>query len=100
MIREGVFMKCVIVGKQKKPYDFDGKKGISCKVSIYINDYLTDTSNGVLGEGRRYVELRCPVFICDALKIEDSVFIETDDDLTRIKSCMIKTDDGGYFPVE
>lgn len=89
-------MDVKVVGKVKKPYSIEGKSGISCRLSLFAGDYYSDKRAGIEGEGVRYLEVRCPVDIADLLRVNDEINAEFDDKETRLKSAMIKTDNG-YF---
>ena len=90
-------MEVKVVGKVKRPYTLNGKSRISCRLSLCAGDYLSDDNAGIEADGVRYIEVWCPVDIADCLRVNDEIFVELDDHLTRIKSAMIKTD-GGYVP--
>ena len=91
-------MEVKVVGKVKKPYSIDGKDGISCRLSLCAGDYYADESAGIEAECVRYLEVRCPVDIADLLRVNDEIYAEFDDKATRLKSAMIKTDNG-YIPI-
>lgn len=89
----------VVMGKVKKPYHLDnGKSGISSRVSLFVGDYESIPEDDQVGEGKQYIELKCPLDIFDQLNVNDDVFVEVDDLKTRIKSAMLKTSDG-YMPL-
>lgn len=91
-------MEVKVVGKVKRPYTLEGKSGISCRLSLCAGDYYADKSAGIESEGVRYLEVKCPVDIADCLRVNDEIYAEFDDKVTRIKSAMIKTDNG-YIPI-
>ena len=87
-----------VVGKIKRPYSYQGKNRISCRLSLCCGDYCADKSSDIEAEGLRYVEVFCPVEIFDCLCVNDEIFAVFDDDVTRLKDAMIKTD-SGYVPI-
>lgn len=93
-------ISCELVGKAKKPYEIDGKKGLACRVSVHIGEYVNDPRNGIDGEGEQFAEYRCPERIVDLLKVGDSVMLELDDKMTRVKSAAVRDENGSFFPVE
>lgn len=45
-------MICEVVGKVKRPYELEsGKKGISCRLSVHIGQYVEDKAAGIEAEG-------------------------------------------------
>lgn len=94
-------MICEVVGKVKRPYELEnGKKGISCRLSVHIGQYVEDKSAGIEAEGEQFAEYRCSDSIADLLKVGDTIFAELDDMKTRIKSVMVKNEDGSFFPID
>lgn len=87
-------MICSVVGFIRKPYNFENKKGFTCKVSVLVGDYDKD-----YGQGQEYITLRCPDNIISQLSLGDYLSVDTDDAKTRIKSAMLRTDDGSYIPI-
>lgn len=89
-----------VMGKVRRPYRLDnGKSGVSCRVSLKIGDYVSISEDEQIAEGVQYVEVKCPVTIADQLSVNDDVFLELDDEKTRVKSAMLKTPDG-FIPIE
>ena len=97
-------MVVTVMGRIKKPYNIDGNSVISSRLSVFCGSYGSDPNSGTVGEGDRFLELRCPLYIFDAVSISDDLSIEVDDKLTRIKSAMIQVDtpDGrkAFIPLE
>ena len=45
-------MICEVVGQVKRPYELEsGKKGISCRLSVHIGQYVEDKAAGIEAEG-------------------------------------------------
>lgn len=87
-------MVATVMGKMKKPYNVNGKSGISCRLSLYAGEYPVDERNDVYGSGDRYFELKCSVPIADAVEVDDDISFEADSEFKYIKSAMIKIDVG------
>ena len=87
-------MVATVVGKIKKPYNIDGKSGISCKLSLFLGEYQNDPLTGSEGVGEQYIEVKCPVVISDQLEVGDDISVALDDKCLRIKSCFIQIDSG------
>lgn len=92
-------MEVTIVGKMKKPYNVDGKKGVSYKLSVCCGEYETDSFSGQVGEGAQYFELRCAESVYESVMLNDELYIDTDDKRERIKSAMMKNPDGSFSPI-
>lgn len=92
-------MEVKVVGKMKKPYNVEGKKGISYKVSVFCGDYETDSFTGQVGEGGQYSEFKCPESVYESVMLNDELYIDVDDKKERIKSAMMKNSDGSYSPI-
>lgn len=98
-------MVCEVVGKSKRPYELRDERsgqvrcGMSCRVSLHIGSYESDTPNGVYGDGEQFIELRAPESIVDNINVGDTLSVEIDDKKTRIKSAMVQIDSGGFMPI-
>jgi len=88
-----------VMGKMKKPYNINGKSGVSCRLSLSCGEYLDDPLTGQTGEGQQFIEVKCPEKIADILMINDEINVNLDDGKTRIKDVMIRNDDGSFSPV-
>ena len=87
------------MGKVSRPYTLNnGKSGVSCRVSLFIGEYISVPEDEQVGTGNQYIEVKCPVYIAEQLNVNDELFVELDDGKTRIKSAMLKTSDG-YMPL-
>ena len=98
-------MVCTLVGKVKKAYSLTDektggtKKGMSCRLSLHVDPYENNPKEQIYGEGDRFIELRCPENICDAVEVGNTLSVETDDKITRVKSVMVQIDGGGFMPL-
>lgn len=92
-------MVVTVVGKMKKPYNIDGKQGISCRLSLSCGEYRDDPLTGQSGEGQQFIEVKCPEKIADILMINDEINVELDDGKSRVKDIMIKNPDGSFSPI-
>ena len=92
-------MVVTVTGKMKKPYNMNGKSGISCRVSMCCGEYYNDVLSGQIGEGQQYIEVKCPEKIFDLLALNDEINVELDDGKTRIKDIMVKNPDGSFSPI-
>lgn len=93
-----------VVGKSKRPYELEDKQGkiisgISCRLSLHVGNYESDSSSGIVGEGEQFIELRCPDSIVDQVNIGDTISVELDDKRTRVKSAMLQIESGGFMPI-
>ena len=46
-------IECTVLGFGVRPYDFQGNKGVSYKLSVSMGDYPVDHSKGVSGQGTK-----------------------------------------------
>lgn len=94
-------MIATVMGKYKRPYKLDnGASGISCRLSLYVGEFKSDELSGAEGEGEEYIEVKCPVAIADKIHLGDDLSVDLDDGKTRIKSAMLKREDGSFVPLE
>lgn len=89
-------MIATVMGKFKKPYDVNGNKGVSARLSLFIGEYQSDALTGAVGEGEQFIEVKCPLMIFDQLHINGEYSFELDDGKTRIKDALVKRDDGSF----
>ena len=94
-------MIATVMGKYRRPYKLDnGVSGIACRLSLYVGEYKSDELSGAEGEGEEYIAVKCPVVIADKIKLGDDLSVDLDDGKTRIKSAMLKREDGSFVSLE
>lgn len=93
-------MIATVKGKIRKPYDVNGNKGVSRRVSLFFGDYESDDFSGAVGEGEYYIEVKCPPFIFDKLVVGTDYHFYLDDGKTRIKDAFGFSSDGSLFPLD
>ncbi len=92
-------MIVTVMGKMKKPYNIDGKSGVSCRLSLSCGEYINDSFTGQTGEGSQFIEVKCPEKIIDQVMINDELSVDLDDGKTRIKDAMFRNSDGSFSPI-
>lgn len=93
-------IECTVLGFGVRPYDFQGNKGVSYKLSVSMGDYPVDHSKGVSGQGTKVAEYKCSEKILNGVSVGYKVGLEVDDTNSRVKSAFLITDDGYYVPIE
>ena len=59
-------MVATVMEKIKKPYKLDnGKSGVSCRISLFLGSYDSDSLTETVGEGEQFIEVRCPEKLAD-----------------------------------
>jgi hypothetical protein len=82
-------MLVTVMGKYKRPYEYQGKSGTSYRLSVFCGAYASDDYSGAVGEGDKFLELRCSEAIYDGVSISDDLSVEVDLKYNSIKSAMI-----------
>lgn len=102
LILKGLFiMVATVVGILKKPYRLDnGKSGVSCRVSLHLGEYIADRVNNDFAAGEHFIEVKSSVKLADVLNINDVIYVELDDDQSRLKSALLRNNDGSFTPIE
>jgi len=93
-------IECEVMGFGARPYDFNGRQGTSYKISVSLGDYPVDNSKNIVGQGLKLAEYKCSEKVFRAIKVGYNVALELDDSNSRVKSAMLKTDDGYYVPID
>lgn len=93
--------ECEVMGLGARPYDYKGRQGMSYKVSVSLGDYPSDRVHGIIGEGLKLAEYKCPENIFNGLKLGDIVALElqSNNGDIRVKSAYFKTADGSFLPI-
>ena len=94
-------IECEVMGLGARPYDYKGRQGTSYKVSVSLGDYPSERAKGIIGEGLKLAEYKCPEKIFNGLHLGDVVALELENNNgdTRIKSAYFKNADGSFLPV-
>ena len=94
-------IECEVMGLGARPYDYKGRQGTSYKVSVSLGDYPSERAKGIIGEGLKLAEYKCPEKIFNGLHLGDVVALEleTVDGSVRVKSAYSKNADGSFLPV-
>ena len=92
-------MIATVMGKFSKPYDVNGNKGVSYRVSIFGGEYQSDSLTGAVGEGEYFLEVKCPPDIFKALKVNGEYRLDLDDGKGKIKDALGIREDGSLFPL-
>lgn len=93
--------ECEVMGLGARPYDYKGRQGTSYKVSVSLGDYPADRAKGIIGEGLKLAEYKCPEKIFNGLNVGDVVALELENNNgdIRIKSAYFKNADGSFLSV-
>lgn len=92
-------MICTVMGCGGKPYDIDGNKGVSYKISVICGDYPVDDSKGIIGFGEICETYKCDKRLYDSVQRGDVVNLDIDmssldrSGYYRVKSAMTRVDD-------
>lgn len=92
-------MICTVMGGSAKPWDIDGRKGISYKISVICGDYPVDDSKGIKGFGEICETYKCDERLYDSVQRGDVVNLDIDmssldkSGYYRVKSAMMRVDD-------
>lgn len=89
-------MIATVMGKYSKPYDVNGNKGVSYRVSLFAGEYQSDPLTGAVGEGEQFIEVKCPPSIFEKITINGEYSFGLDDGKTKIKDALIKREDGSF----
>lgn len=89
-------MIATVMGKFSKPYEINGNKGVSARLSLFVGEYKSDPLTGAVGEGEQFVEVKCPLTFFDKIVVNGEYSFELDDGKTRIKDVLVKRDDGSF----
>ena len=92
-------MIATVMGKFSKPYDVDGNKGVSYRVSLFAGEYQSDSLTGSVGEGEQFIEVKCPLSVFEKIDINGEYSFDLDDGKTKIKDALIKRGDGSFVPL-
>ena len=89
-------MIATVMGKYSKPYEVNGKKGVSARLSLYVGDYQSDALSGAVGEGEQFIEVKCPLSLFGDIKVSSEYNFNLDDGKTRIKDVLVRREDGAF----
>lgn len=91
-------MLCTVMGLQSKPYEVNGSRGVSYRVSLFGGQYESDSLSGAVGVGDLFFEVKCPANFFNALEVNKEYSFDFDDKRTRIKN-VLESKDGAFYPV-
>lgn len=90
-------MIATVMGKFSKPYEINGNKGVSARLSLFVGEYKSDPLTGAVGEGEKFIEVKCPLVIFDQIELNGEYQFNLDDGNTRIKDVLVKREDGSFI---
>lgn len=92
-------MICTVMGYGGRPYDIDGRKGVSYKISVSCGSYPVDQDRGVTGSGEICETYKCDKLLIDSVEVGFVVNLDIDTSSLdksgyyRVKSAMLRVDD-------
>lgn len=89
-------MIATVMGKFKKPYEVNGNKGVSARLSLFAGEYQSDALTGAVGEGEQFIEVKCPLPLFDQIVVNSEYKFDLDDGKTRVKDVLVKREDGSF----
>ena len=70
-------MIATVMGKFKKPYEVNGNKGVSARLSLFAGEYQSDP-------------------LTDQIVVNGEYKFDLDDGKTRVKDVLVKREDGSF----
>lgn len=92
-------MIATVMGKYSRPYEINGNKGVSSRLSLFVGEYQSDPLTGAVGEGEQFIEVKCPLPFFEKISINGEYNFDLDDGKTRVKDAFVKREDGSFIPI-